>query len=140
MRPNPVGFPRCPARSCARSLLAFNAAVMTPYRVLWFSTRPYDSNWRPGPSRRSCRILRSAPTRFNAPISQQRRVAAADLLARVKAVKDAYGVKVNDVVLAIVAGRCGTHLTAAELPTAPRLRCRSRRAPMRPPSAMRSVR
>jgi diacylglycerol O-acyltransferase len=98
---------------------AVNLAIKTPYRLL----RLVDQTVR---QQLAVREIPDRPpgyfeapaTRFNAGISQQRRFSSARVpLERVKAVKDGYGVKVNDVVLAIVAGALRTYLKdRGELP------------------------
>ena len=114
---------RKPPRPEVRLLsAAANVAVMTPYRVVrlidqtvrqWLALRNIPEK-PPG-------YFEAPPSRFNAPISQQRRFSAARVsLDRVKAVKDAYGVKVNDVVLAMVAGALRSYLDrTGDLPDRP---------------------
>lgn len=101
---------------------AVSLAVKTPYRIL----RLVDQTVR---QQLAVREIPDKPpgyfeapaTRFNAVISQQRRFSSARVpFARVKAVKDGYGVKVNDVVLAIVTGALRTYLKErGELPDRP---------------------
>lgn len=99
---------------------AVDLAVKTPYRVL----RLLDQTVRQqvatrGHQERPPGYFEAPATRFNTTISQQRRFAATRVsLDRVKQVKDAYGVKVNDVILALVAGALRSYL-ADELPDRP---------------------
>ena len=101
---------------------AVDIVLKTPYRVL----RLLDQTVRQQLAVRSLAdkppgYFEAPATRFNAVISQQRRFSASRIsLDRVKAVKDGYGVKVNDVVLAIVTGALRSYLVHhGELPERP---------------------
>ncbi|TGD84518.1 wax ester/triacylglycerol synthase family O-acyltransferase [Mycolicibacterium sp. CH28] len=99
-----------------------NIAVMTPYRVLRVVQQTVTQ-------RLAARSVPNKPpnffdapaTRFNTQLTAQRRVAFTSLsLDRVKVVKQAYGVKLNDVVLAVISGALREYLDArGELPDRP---------------------
>ena len=90
-------------------------AFRTPYRMARYGSELVRKAWTFGSMMRSdnppTTPLQTPRTRFNRPITPHRSFAAASVpLERVKALKDAYGVKLNDVVLALCSGTLRRYL------------------------------
>jgi WS/DGAT/MGAT family acyltransferase len=100
----------------------FNVAVRTPYRLLRIAQQTMSQQLAVrGLANKPPRFFEAPTTRFNAEISTQRRISSSRVpLDRVKAVKRAFGVKLNDVVLAVVSGAMRRYLLdRGELPDRP---------------------
>jgi diacylglycerol O-acyltransferase / wax synthase len=100
----------------------FELTVMTPIRVAGLAGQTIVQQIAVrGLKNKPPKMFDAPLTRFNAPVSAQRRVTSVRLpMSRIKAVKSAYGVKLNDIVLAVVSGALRRYLQDREgLPDRP---------------------
>jgi WS/DGAT/MGAT family acyltransferase len=107
---------RAPGVAQALADTAVNVAVRTPVRAARLARQTIGQQLAVrGFDNRPPRFFTAPSTRFNATLTPHRRVTGARVeLDRVKAVKDAFDVKLNDVVLALVSGALRTYLDARE--------------------------
>ena len=116
--PSAPGIPRFEQRALAA---LFNVAIMTPYRVLRLAQQMLSQRRAVRGLAKPPRLFEAPITRFNGQISTQRRVSGSRVsLDRVQAVKCAFGVKLNDVVLALASNAVRCYLQyRGELPERP---------------------